>query len=122
MDQAIKKKPYAEKMILMFQKEVADRIMANINSKKYGRISILCNSFYDIKKIIDIDKKNFFPIPAVNSTVLTFDLLKKTKININDIEYLEKITFELFNNRRKKLKKKNTINVFRRFDKNKFIK
>ena len=98
--------PVAKKMILMFQKEVADRILAKINSKKYGRISILSSVFYDIKKIIDVDKKNFFPIPKVNSSVLVFDLLKKPMLDISSIENLQKITLELFNNRRKKLKKK----------------
>ena len=98
--------PVAKKMILMFQKEVAERILAKINSKKYGRISILTSVFYDIKKIIDVDKKKFFPIPKVNSTVLMFDLLKKPMLDISDIENLKKITMELFNNRRKKIKKK----------------
>ena len=102
----LKKNLFANKMILMFQKEVAERILANTNSKKYGRISILCSSFYNIKKIIDVDKKDFFPIPKVNSTVLSFDSLKKPKISIDNLEFLKKISFELFNNRRKKLKKK----------------
>jgi len=102
----LNKNPVAKKMILMFQKEVAERILAKINSKKYGRISILSSVFYSIKKITDVDKSNFFPIPKVNSTVLLFDLLKKPMLNISNIEYLQKITLELFNNRRKKLKKK----------------
>ena len=101
-----KKLPFAHKMILMFQKEVAERILANTDSKKYSRITILCSSFYHIKKIIDVDKKDFFPIPKVNSIVLSFDHLKKPKIDISSIEFLKKITFELFNSRRKKLKKK----------------
>ena len=102
----LNKDPVAKKMILMFQKEVAERILAKINSKKYGRISILSSVFYNIKKITDVDKSNFFPIPKVNSTVLLFDLLKKPMLDISNIEYLQKITLELFNNRRKKLKKK----------------
>ena len=102
----LNKNPVAKKMILMFQKEVAERILAKINSKKYGRISILSSVFYSIKKITDVDKSNFFPIPKVNSTVLLFDLLKKPMLDISNIEYLQKITLELFNNRRKKLKKK----------------
>ena len=102
----LNKYPVAKKMILMFQKEVAERILAKINSKKYGRISILSSVFYDIKKITEVDKSNFFPIPKVNSTILLFDLLKKPLLDISSIEYLQKITLELFNNRRKKLKKK----------------
>jgi 16S rRNA (adenine1518-N6/adenine1519-N6)-dimethyltransferase len=102
----LKKLKYANKMILMFQKEVAERILANKDSKKYGRISILCSSFYNIKKIIDVDKKDFFPIPKVKSTVLSFETLKKSKIDVNSMDFLKKISFKLFNNRRKKLKKK----------------
>ena len=109
----LKKFPFANKMILMFQKEVAERILANTNSKKYGRISVLCSCFYHVNKIIDVDKKDFFPIPKVNSVVLSFNPLKKFKIDIDHIEFLKKISFELFNNRRKKLKKKNSIFIFR---------
>ena len=101
-----KRLPSINKMILMFQKEVAERILANKNSKKYGRISILSSSFFHVKKIADVDKKDFFPIPKVDSTVLSFAPLKKSKIDIDNIEFLKKISFELFNNRRKKLKKK----------------
>ena len=102
----LSKYPVAKKMILMFQKEVAERILAKINSKKYGRISILSSVYYDIKKVIDVDKKNFFPIPKVNSSVLVFDLLKKPMLDISNIENLQIVTLELFNNRRKKIKKK----------------
>jgi len=100
------KLPHANRMILMFQKEVADRILATNNSKKFGRISVLCSAFFEIKKITDVDKNDFFPVPKVNSTVLMFKTLKSFKFNIKDIKYLEKITNILFNNRRKKLKKK----------------
>ena len=90
----------------MFQKEVADRILSEHNSKKYSRISILVSAFYNVKKITDVCKKDFFPIPKVNSTVLYFDKLKTNRIEFNDIKYLEKITNHLFANRRKKIKKK----------------
>ena len=97
---------FADKMILMFQKEVADRILSEHNSKKYGRISILGSAFYSIKKITDVNKNDFFPVPKVDSSVLCFDKLKKNRIEFNDIKYLEKITYHLFSNRRKKIKKK----------------
>ena len=98
--------PHADQMILMFQKEVAERILARHNSKKFGRISVLCSAFFEIKKVTDVDKNDFFPIPKVKSTVLIFKKLKKFKFNIQDIKNLEKVTNILFNNRRKKLKKK----------------
>ena len=97
---------HPKKMVLMFQKEVAERILANPNTKKYGRITLLVSAFYKVKKILDVDKTNFFPIPKVNSTILLFEELRKKQINFNQIKFLEKISFELFSNRRKQLKKK----------------
>ena len=92
------------KMILMFQKEVADRIVANVNSKNYSRITILSNWKFDIKKVIDVKPSSFFPKPKVHSTVLEF--LQKKKIHeIKDPRNLEKITKIFFNQRRKMIKK-----------------
>ena len=68
---------FSKKFILMFQKEVADRIIAESNSKKYGRISILSNWRMKINKIIDIEPSSFKPIPKVKSTLLVFVLKKK---------------------------------------------
>jgi len=95
-----------ESMTLMFQKELAERIVAEKNSKKYGRISILASAFFNIKKEIDIKKENFFPIPKVDATVLKFTPLKKNKISKKDLIKLEKITSFFFNERRKKNLKK----------------
>ena len=58
------------KFILMFQKEVADRIVAKVNSKKYGRLSILTDWKMNAKKIIDIEPDNFYPKPKVKSSLL----------------------------------------------------
>lgn len=99
-------KPHPYKMILMFQKEVAERILARPNSKKFGRITILASAFFQIQKISDVNKKDFFPIPKVDSTILLFKELKKKKIKFEDINFLEQISIELFKNRRKLLKKK----------------
>ena len=65
------------KMILMFQKEVADRILANVNSKEYSRITILSKWKYDIKKVTDVKPNSFFPKPKIDSTVLEFTPKKK---------------------------------------------
>ena len=92
------------KMILMFQKEVADRILANVNSKEYSRITILSQWKFDIKKITDVKPNSFFPKPKVNSSVLEF--IPKKKIHqIKDPKNLEKITGIFFNQRRKMIKK-----------------
>ena len=94
------------KMILMFQKEMGERIVANKDTKKYGRLSIISKAFFKINRIMNVNKKNFYPIPKVDSVVLEFDPLKKDKIQMEEIHQLEKITNFFFNTRRKKNKKK----------------
>ena len=67
-----KKKFWFSCLILMFQKEVADRIISEFNSSKYGRISILSNWKLDIKKICDIKSTSFSPRPRVDSSLIYF--------------------------------------------------
>ncbi len=92
------------KMILMFQKEVAERILANVDTKHYSRITILSKWKFDIKKITDVKPNSFFPKPKVHSTVLEF-LPKKTFYQVKDPKNLEKITKVFFSQRRKMIKK-----------------
>ena len=56
-----------ESLVLMFQKEVADRIIAKFNTSSYGRLSIICNWKLNIKKICDIKPGSFSPRPKVDS-------------------------------------------------------
>ena len=103
-----------KKLILMFQKEVADRIIANINTKEYSRITILANWKFDIKKIIDINPECFFPKPKVKSSVLEF-IPKNDFVEIKNPKNLEKIT-KIFFNQRRKMIKKNFMKLFKNFD------
>ena len=91
-------------LILMFQKEVADRIIANFNTSAYGRLSILVNWKLNIKKIFDIKPEAFSPKPKIDSTLLFFTPKKNFK-KINNPKNLEKITRIFFNHRRKMIKK-----------------
>ena len=93
-------------MILMFQKEVADRIIAQENSKKFGRITLLVSAFFEVTKILDVDRTNFYPSPKVDSSILNFKILKNSNFDINNINKLEYLTKNLFSNRRKKIKNK----------------
>ena len=93
-----------ECLILMFQKEVADRIIAECNTSNYGRLSIISNWKLNIKKICDIKPEAFFPKPKIDSSLLFF-LPKKNFIKIKDPNNLEKVTRIFFNQRRKMLKK-----------------
>ena len=91
-------------LILMFQKEVADRIIAKYNTSNYGRLTILANWKLKIKKICDISPNNFFPKPRVDSTLLHF-FPNNDFIKFKDPKNLEKITKIFFNQRRKMIKK-----------------
>tara|TARA_B100001057_G_C22779700_1_gene923152 strand:+ start:749 stop:1534 length:786 start_codon:yes stop_codon:yes gene_type:complete len=91
-------------LILMFQKEVADRIIAKSNSSNYGRLSVLSNWKLNIKKICDIKPVSFYPKPKIDSSLLIFTP-KKNFFPIKEAKNLEKITRIFFSNRRKMLKK-----------------
>jgi len=93
-----------ESLILMFQKEVADRIISVFNSSKYGRLSILSNWKLNVKKIIDIKPQSFSPRPKIDSSLLLFTPKKKF-FELKDPKNLEKITRIFFSQRRKMLKK-----------------
>jgi 16S rRNA (adenine1518-N6/adenine1519-N6)-dimethyltransferase len=93
-----------EGLMLMFQKEVADRIIAKCNTSKYGRLSILSNWKLNIKKIIDIKPESFSPRPKINSSLLLFTP-KKNFFEIENPKNLEMITRVFFSQRRKMLKK-----------------
>tara|TARA_Y100000992_G_C21240913_1_gene480666 strand:+ start:277 stop:1068 length:792 start_codon:yes stop_codon:yes gene_type:complete len=91
-------------LILMFQKEVADRIIAKINTKNYGRLSVISQTFFDIKKIVDISPECFYPRPKIKSTLLKFSP-KNNNLRIKDIKNFENVTKIFFSQRRKKIKK-----------------
>ncbi len=91
-------------LILMFQKEVANRIIAKPNSSDYGRLSILTNWKLNIKKICDIKPKSFYPRPKIDSSLLLFTP-KNNFYPIKNAKNLEKVTRIFFKHRRKMLKK-----------------
>ena len=94
----------AKKFILMFQKEVADRIIETTNKKNYGRLAILTSWRMNVKKITDVSPNSFFPIPRVKSTVLLLEP-KNDYFKIKNPKNLEHVTNIFFNQRRKMIKK-----------------
>ena len=98
------KKIWFENLVLMFQKEVAERIIAKPNTSKYGRLSILSNWKLNIKKIMDIKPQSFSPRPKIDSTLLLFTPKEKV-FELKDSKNLEIITRVFFSQRRKMLKK-----------------
>ena len=100
----LNKKFWFENLVLMFQKEVAERIIAESNTSKYGRLAILSSWKLNIKKIIDIKPQSFSPRPKIDSTLLLFTP-KKNFFILKDAKNLEMITRVFFSQRRKMLKK-----------------
>ena len=96
-------KIWFDKLILMFQKEVANRIISKFNKPTYGRLSIICNWKLNIKKIIDIGPNSFYPKPKVDSSLLVFTP-KKNFFKLRNPKTLEHITRVFFNQKRKKIK------------------
>ncbi len=91
-------------LVLMFQKEVADRITSKFNTSTYGRLSILANWKLKVVKICDIKPISFSPKPKVDSSLLLFSP-KNNTFKIEDPKNLEKVTRVFFSHRRKMLKK-----------------
>ncbi len=100
----LNKKFWFERLVLMFQKEVADRIIATSNTSKYGRLSILSHWKLNIKKIIDIKPESFSPRPKVDSSLLLFTP-RENFFELENAKNLEMITRVFFSQRRKMLKK-----------------
>ena len=98
------KKVWFRCLVLMFQKEVADRIISDFNTKSYGRLTILANWRLNIKKICDVSPLSFQPKPKIYSTVLFFEP-KKEFFSLKNSKNLEKITRTFFMHRRKMIKK-----------------
>ena len=103
-----------KKFVLMFQKEVAERIIATTNKKNYGRLAILASWRMNIKKIADVSPNSFYPIPKVKSTILLFEP-KIKYFNFKNSKNLEHITNIFFNQRRKMIKRPMKI-IFKNFE------
>ena len=95
---------FCKKFVLMFQKEVADRIIGKVNTKNYGRLTVLSNWKMKIDKIIDIAPESFNPMPKVHSTLLVFTP-QKDFYHLKDSKNLEHVTNIFFSQRRKMIKK-----------------
>ncbi|CAO5678455.1 MAG: Ribosomal RNA small subunit methyltransferase A [Holosporales bacterium] len=91
-----------ESMTLMFQKEVADRILGNPHSKEYGRLSILSQYLCIIDHGFDLAPHLFTPPPKVFSSILTF--YPKSGIDLSLCDTLSKLTEKAFSHRRKMLR------------------
>ena len=93
-----------KKLVLMFQKEVAERIIATTNKKNYGRLAVLSSWRMNVKKVTEVSPSCFYPVPKVKSTVLLIEP-KDQYINFKNPKNLEHITKIVFNQRREMIKR-----------------
>ena len=97
--------PFYKKIIFMFQKEVADRILAKSKDKQYGRLAILVNYRLEVIESFNISKNCFFPTPAVDSKIIVFTPKLNIKYDIRSIKNLEYLTNIFFSGKRKMINK-----------------
>lgn len=99
----LKKMQHYQGLTLMFQKEVAERILSPIKTKNYGRISVLAQLCAKVEKLFDISPECFVPAPKIWSTVLLF----QPSNDIKDAQIMEKVellTEKAFGQRRKMIR------------------
>ncbi len=90
-------------LTIMIQKEVAERIVASAGSKIYGRLSLKMQYYFDVKKVLDVNRTSFYPQPRVDSAVIQA-LPRKDRPEVVDIELFMKIIDLAFVSRRKMLR------------------
>ncbi|MBP7793167.1 MAG: ribosomal RNA small subunit methyltransferase A [Candidatus Goldbacteria bacterium] len=103
IEKIVENREFIKTAFLTVQEEVAERIVAEEGSKVYGSLSVFCRFYADVKILLRINRKSFFPVPDVDSCFVEFNFDKKQKIKVHD----EKLFFEVvrcgFAHRRKML-------------------
>ena len=97
--------PKYKKLILMFQKEVADKILSKKGTSSFGRITILTNTRLKVTAHFNVSENCFFPIPKVKSKVLVFEPVINNYFKVKNISNLEKVTHTFFSRKRKMINK-----------------
>jgi 16S rRNA (adenine1518-N6/adenine1519-N6)-dimethyltransferase len=92
------------RMILMFQREVGERLMAQPGTKDYGILSVLCQLWYDINKVALVKPGAFNPPPKVDSLILSFLPLTRPRVDPVDETLFKKLVKGAFTQRRKTLR------------------
>ena len=107
----------ANEIVIMIQKEVAERLSAPVGTKEYGQITVLLNYHFNIEKIIDVDRKAFYPTPNVDSAVIK--MIRKDNLeDLTSFEHFDKLVKDSFQFKRKTIKN-NLINKYVLGDTNK---
>lgn len=100
----------ANEIVIMIQKEVAERLSAPVGTKEYGQITVFLNYYFNIEKIIDVDRKAFYPTPNVDSAVIK--MVRKDNLEaLTSFEHFDKLVKDSFQFKRKTIKN-NLINKY----------
>jgi 16S rRNA (adenine1518-N6/adenine1519-N6)-dimethyltransferase len=102
--QLIRSREGISRAVLMFQKELAQRITAETGCKDYGRLTVMLRYCSDIKKLVGVKASLFFPKPKVDSEILELKFKKEIDHKAADEAFLFKVIKSGFGNRRKTLK------------------
>jgi 16S rRNA (adenine1518-N6/adenine1519-N6)-dimethyltransferase len=102
--QLIRSRKAVSRAVLMFQKELAQRITAQLGCKDYGRLTVMLRYCSDIKKLLDVKASLFFPKPKVDSEILELKFKKEIDPKAVDETFLFQVIKAGFGNRRKTLK------------------
>jgi 16S rRNA (adenine1518-N6/adenine1519-N6)-dimethyltransferase len=92
-----------DNIVIMVQKEVADRICANPGSKDYGLLTVMVRYYCIAQKVCDVDKGKFIPMPSVDSAVIKLAVMDKTDIEVKDEKAFKSLVKAAFAQRRKTL-------------------
>ena len=111
--QLIKNRNHVNRAILMFQKELARRIMANPGNKEYGRLTVMLSYCAEIKSITNIAASLFYPAPKIDSEVVEVDFNIPRSYPPHDEAMLFQVIKAAFGNRRKTLKNALAASAFR---------
>lgn len=102
--QLIKSRKAVSRAVLMFQREMAQRLTAQPGCKEYGRLTVMLQYCSHIKKVADVKASLFFPKPKVDSEVLELRFKKVLEYEADDETFLFRVVKAAFGNRRKTLK------------------
>lgn len=98
-----------DEMVIMIQKEVADRLSANVGTKEYGQLTVFLNYFFDIKKVLNVSRNCFIPKPNVDSSVIRM-VRRENREYLKDVNFFSKLVKDSFRFKRKTIK--NNLNGY----------
>ena len=99
----INEEVFPDKIVMMVQKEVANRLAASVGTKNYGALTVFLDYFYEVKKLFDVSKNCFIPRPNVDSAVICMNL-KSDRPYVKDMMFFKKIIRDAFRYKRKNLR------------------